>query len=1324
MRLISTLLILFSINISLMAQSVGVNLPVGTTPNTMLDVNGGVSFREGTALTCVNGVNSNIALANYSFYRITGPTAAFSITGFGNGVDGRVLTIINASGQTMTLSHLTTSTAANQINTGGSAVVLPANGVATMMYNANLTKWIVSGTMGTAPSFTSITNGSFSDSLVVVNNGVPLRVRPVDYIETYAWGLDGNTGTTEGTNYVGTTDAQSLVFKTAGTEGMRLSTAQNLGIGTTTPLSTARLHVENTSTNHAVYAPIGTNYNYFAGKTAIGRATSNPTTTFVGTAADAFLHIQDSVTTVGTSIIEGLGVKLKIVPTTTFSGGVFGVNSRMHTAAYNSQNITTIESGNFDTRHYGTGTLANSYGIISRSVNLGTGRINKSYGAVIDIGNYGGTIDSMWGLQIAGGTFGTLTNATVGIGLQVGDVIATTGYGIRQDGGNDVNYLAGKTGIGVFDATYQLDVSAMSGSIGNPLRLQGLNAGATTDSILSSASGVVRRLSIAQIVNGGSWGLLGNSSTVDGTNFIGTTDNIPLSIRVNNIQSGRVDHLKNNTFYGWKAGLNNSSGINNVFIGDSTGFTTTSGYQNAFIGNQAGFNNTTGYINQFIGDGAGFSNTTGWRNTAIGFQAGYYMTTGAGNILMGRYAGLSDNTNKLTGDKNVAIGDEAGKLITTGYQNTFMGDDAGFNTTTGFLNTAIGQGALYTNTTGTYNTAIGHGAGYGNTTASNNTWVGKLAAYNTTTGANNTVVGESAGINVTTGSQNVFLGSRAGFGNVTSTGSDNVFLGYNAAFNITSGGSNIGIGRDALGNISSGSNNVGVGQEVLYQNTTGWGSTAIGHRSMYNNTTGTKNTAVGDSSLYTNNTGYSNTAMGYKTLGLNNSGYQNTAVGQDALPSNNTGNNNTALGQATLVTNTTGSQNVAVGQAAAALNTTGTGNTAVGQSSSFNNQTSGGNTALGSASLYFNTAANNTAIGASTMYSNTTGTNNTATGLSAMNNFQTGSNNTANGYQALVGSGTPSANTGSNNVAIGYQAHGNAASATGSVSVGYQAGQAAISGNYNVSIGYQAGLINQTGSNNTFVGNAADVTSIGLSNAAAFGYNAKVAASNSLILGGTGASAVNVGIGTTTPLALLHLSSNSGGLANDVLVTAFNASDISAVGIRRARGTDAAPSNVVNGDQLGGFHFYGYIGGAFNNLSRINATYKGDGTTALSTLDFMTNGVTQAFIDENGYLGVNNTTNSSRLDVNGSVGAAITTTATSITLDATHFTVILTGGTPVITLPTAASSTRRMYNIVNNTGGARTISTYIAIGGVSSTSVANNSAMTLQSNGTSWYQIR
>ncbi|MBU1728109.1 hypothetical protein KKA39_02285, partial [Patescibacteria group bacterium] len=36
------------------------------------------------------------------------------------------------------------------------------------------------------------------------------------------------------------------------------------------------------------------------------------------------------------------------------------------------------------------------------------------------------------------------------------------------------------------------------------------------------------------------WDLTGTSGTVDGTNFIGTTDDVPLNFKVNNEKSGRI----------------------------------------------------------------------------------------------------------------------------------------------------------------------------------------------------------------------------------------------------------------------------------------------------------------------------------------------------------------------------------------------------------------------------------------------------------------------------------------------------------------------------------------------------------------------------------------------------------------------------------------------------------------------------------------------------------------------------------------------------------------------------------------------------------------
>jgi hypothetical protein len=97
----------------------------------------------------------------------------------------------------------------------------------------------------------------------------------------------------------------------------------------------------------------------------------------------------------------------------------------------------------------------------------------------------------------------------------------------------------------------------------------------------------------------------------------------------------------------------------------------------------------------------------------------------------------------------------------------------------------------------------------------------------------------------------------------------------------------------------------------------------------------------------------------------------------------------------------------------------------------------------------------------------------------------------------------------------------------------------------------------------------------------------------------------------------------------------------------------------------------------------------------------------------------------STLDVSGSAGVAIAIISGNTTLDATHHTVIINGGTPSITLPgAAASNTRRIYIIVNHTGTARTISTYRDFSNNNVTTVPATGSITLQSDGSNWYRIQ
>lgn len=82
-----------------------------------------------------------------------------------------------------------------------------------------------------------------------------------------------------------------------------------------------------------------------------------------------------------------------------------------------------------------------------------------------------------------------------------------------------------------------------------------------------------------------------------------------------------------------------------------------------------------------------------------------------------------------------------------------------------------------------------------------------------------------------------------------------------------------------------------------------------------------------------------------------------------------------------------------------------------------------------------------------------------------------------------------------------------------------------------------------------------------------------------------------VGINETAPESQLHVVSNSIDAGNDLIVEGFNngdATDGAEVRTRRGRGTFDAPANVQNGDDLGGFKFEGYFQGAFREAAQID----------------------------------------------------------------------------------------------------------------------------------------
>jgi len=93
------------------------------------------------------------------------------------------------------------------------------------------------------------------------------------------------------------------------------------------------------------------------------------------------------------------------------------------------------------------------------------------------------------------------------------------------------------------------------------------------------------------------------------------------------------------------------------------------------------------------------------------------------------------------------------------------------------------------------------------------------------------------------------------------------------------------------------------------------------------------------------------------------------------------------------------------------------------------------------------------------------------------------------------------------NTAIGYQSLQSDISGNSNTALGYQSLQANTYGNQNTALGYNSGNTLTTGDYNTFIGTNTDVSESNLKYqySTAIGYNAKIDASNQIILGGTGA---------------------------------------------------------------------------------------------------------------------------------------------------------------------------------------------------------------------------
>jgi len=270
----------------------------------------------------------------------------------------------------------------------------------------------------------------------------------------------------------------------------------------------------------------------------------------------------------------------------------------------------------------------------------------------------------------------------------------------------------------------------------------------------------------------GFWSTTGNANTVPATNFLGTTDNVDLRIRTNNLERLTLAA-------GGNLGVGTNAPVEKLEVSGRVKATnpgTAPSGSDIILGSPA---NDVG-ITMNRGNGSGTS------------QQRWDLKITSDNALRLRSQNATDHfafTN--TGNLGISTVSPAQKLhisggkiwLSEGTSNVFVGENTGAASVGSYLNTALGFDALSSITTSGDNTAIGYRNTRYLTTGGANSSIGSYALHELTTGSSNVSMGYGSLNTLIDGSNNVAIGRGAGSGNVN--GSGNVFLGTNAGFGTT-----------------------------------------------------------------------------------------------------------------------------------------------------------------------------------------------------------------------------------------------------------------------------------------------------------------------------------------------------------------------------------------------------------------------------------------------------------------------------------------------------------------------------------------------------------
>ena len=381
---------------------------------------------------------------------------------------------------------------------------------------------------------------------------------------------------------------------------------------------------------------------------------------------------------------------------------------------------------------------------------------------------------------------------------------------------------------------------------GNGTGLTALNASQLNNGTIPDARLAANVARVNQV-----WSLDGNAGTSAGAQFLGTTDNQPLELKINNIRALRLEPTAGApNFLGGDAANAIVGGVQGATVGGGSGNTIALNSHRATISGGLANDIGTNSPNSAIGGGNANNIGIGSANSTIagGFQNNIGNNSDRGAIGGGAVNGIAANSfyGTIAGgaDNNIGINSDY-SAIGGGLDNNVA---AGWSTIAGGNNNNIATNALNSAISGGRENFIGAASTYGTIAGGWQNTIDTSSAFATIVGGFLNTLGTNCNGSTVGGGQSNDIGTNSPYSTVGG-GTNNNIAGA-SSYSTIGGGQNNDIGTNAAGSIIGGGVNNNIGNASPRSTITGGALNDIGTNSPYSAIGGGTNNNIAAHSRY------------------------------------------------------------------------------------------------------------------------------------------------------------------------------------------------------------------------------------------------------------------------------------------------------------------------------------------------------------------------------------------------------------------------------------------------------------------------------------------